>query len=329
MKRAVRVLQGMLIFLGIAVLVLFGYFYATNHYCRDTIPNTNSIYIYTVDESFGQLNQRYAAYQDLEIDETLYSRYAGLGDVPEIAAIDGVEQVYLFDDVFFLQDGGFIDRASEGDLEVTASIPRAVYDYYANASGIWSLFIITEGAAPRDGAGEIALSADWLEQLYGITEPAAALGQELEFSGQTYTLCGVHSYPFAWISFQVGDGLGYYTYDPETFQQFQEETLAFWEEQDGVYQLSALVECENLAATQEQVQNLLMQTYPGSNYLSKAFVTAWKTSFNQAYWRMMALAAAIVVIIVVCACVLLQRWYRKKTRQAAEDGQGEQPPSLK
>lgn len=315
MRKTIHIMQAVLIFIGAAAVVLFGRFYATNHYCTDQIPATNSIYIYTVDESFDQLNQRYAAYQDLEIDEDLYNRCAGLEDIPDIAAMEGVEQVYLFDDVFFLQDGGLIDRAIDGDMEAAASIPQTVYENYASASGVWSLFSITEGEAPQDGAGEIALCADWLEQLYGITDPAAALGQTVEFCGQSYTLCGVHSYPFAWVSFQAGDNLGYYAYAPDTFDQFAQETEQFWQEQGGSYALSALVVCEDMAAVQEQVQDLLMQQYPGSNYLSKAFVTAWKASVNGAYWRTVALATGIVAAIVVCSCLLLQRYLRKKLRE--------------
>lgn len=136
MRRMIHIMQGVLIFIGAAAIALFGYFYAVNHYCTDEIPSTSGIYIYTVDESFGQLNQRYASVRGLEIDDALSGRYAGMEDVPDIAAMEGVEQVYLFDDVFFLQDGGLIDRAIDGDMEATGSIPQAVYEDYASVSGV-------------------------------------------------------------------------------------------------------------------------------------------------------------------------------------------------
>ncbi len=314
MKRTIRIVQIILIFLGVVAIVVFGYFYSRNHFCTDEIPNTNNIYIYQAELEYGSINQRYAKHRDLSVDENLYFRCTTLEDIPDIAALEGVNGIYLFDDAYFLEDGGLIDQVIDEDPAATASVPQDVYVYFSNCSGIWSIFEIVAGEAPADGAGEIALSADWLEQRYGITDPESAIGQQLEFQGETYTLSGIQTYSFAWISFQPGDELGYYTYDPDTFEQFEEKELSFWEEQDGDYYLSAMVECQNLAATQEQVQDSLVTAYPGSNYLSKSIVTAWKASVNHDFWRTILVACVVIVIIVGGTCLILQLWSRKKRR---------------
>lgn len=309
----VRIIQYVVILVGIIAVVVFGFIYSRDHYCWTRVPESDDIYIYTAEMEFGQQNHRVADSRGIEIDPAYFGDYARPEDVPAIAAIDGVTGVYLFDDSFFLAEGGLMDRMAAGDETAEASMPMAVYEDYAEICGLGTLFTVTEGEAPADGAGEIVLPTSWLQDVYGIEDPASAIGKGLEFEGETYILTGIHTYGFAWVSFNPGDDLGFYTYDEETFPAYMEKAQSFWDGLDEPWLLSGLVACEDETAEQS-VQDQLLSNWPGSNYQSKPFIQDFAASYNRSFWIAMAIAVGVVALIVVVTCVLLQRWLRKRVR---------------
>ena len=99
-KKVITVLQIVIPAVTIAgFAAITGFYYATQR-CTDEVPDTTSLYVYTVDEEFGELNQRYAKARGIEpLVETALITYES---VPEISQMDGVKGVYIFDDAAFV-----------------------------------------------------------------------------------------------------------------------------------------------------------------------------------------------------------------------------------
>ena len=95
-KKVLTVLQIVIPVVTIAgVAAVEGFYYATQR-CTDEVPDTTSLYVYTVDREFGELNQRYA--KAMGIEPKAKDRLITYDSIPEISSWNEVKDIYIFSD---------------------------------------------------------------------------------------------------------------------------------------------------------------------------------------------------------------------------------------
>ena len=132
-----KVLLILMIVIPVTVFFVFGtiagVYYIINR-STDEVPDSSSVYVYTVDKEFGELNQRYAKARGIEpvVDNALITYET----VPEISKMDEVKSLFIFDDAAFSE---FCERINSGET-LKAAVPYDAYVFYGDPSGMRSVF---------------------------------------------------------------------------------------------------------------------------------------------------------------------------------------------
>ena len=103
-KKVLTVLQIVIPVVTIAgVAAVEGFYYATQR-CTDEVPDTTSLYVYTVEHEFGELNQRYA--KAMGIEPKAKDRLITYDSIPEISSWNEVKDIYIFSHGYSLEHAG-------------------------------------------------------------------------------------------------------------------------------------------------------------------------------------------------------------------------------
>ena len=251
-----------------------GIYYIINR-STDKVPDSNAIYVYTVDEEFGELNQRYAKARGIEpLVETAIITYES---VPEISQMDGVKRVYIFDDAAFSE---FSERINSGET-LKVAIPYDAYVFYGDTSGMKSVF--------------------------GIDIP-----HEARLPNSKYVVLKCSKDNVVQVSEQP-DYFLYYEYDLRTWKGFLEKLNRYIEENDAISDVSMLITTKN-GPDAANLQMKLMYYYPASNYCSAEFSKVWVESYNGEIKGRLLVAGLITAVPLVGIEVLfgILRKPRKK-----------------
>ena len=274
-KKVITVLQIVIHAVTIAgFAAITGFCYATQR-CTDEVPDTTSLYVYTVDEEFGELNQRYAKARGIEpLVETALITYES---VPEISQMDGVKGVYIFDDAAFSE---FSERINSGET-LKVAIPYDAYVFYGDTSGMKSVF--------------------------GIDIP-----HEARLPNSKYVVLKCSKDNVVQVSEQP-DYFLYYEYDLRTWKGFLEKLNRYIEENDAISDVSMLITTKS-GPDAANLQMKLMYYYPASNYCSAEFTKVWVESYNGEIKGRLLVAGLITAVPLVGIEVLfgILRKPRKK-----------------
>ena len=127
------------------VLVLYACFEFLSDYCTDEVPDTDSVFVYSVDRSFEELNRTYAKARGIvPDDETAFIDYE---QIPELSTWDGVENLYIYSDTAF-ED--FSYRILDHET-FNVAVPVDTIKYYGGSSGMFSLFGISDTSGIPEG----------------------------------------------------------------------------------------------------------------------------------------------------------------------------------
>ena len=133
-KKVLTVLQIVIPVVTIAgVAAVEGFYYATQR-CTDEVPDTTSLYVYTVDREFGELNQRYA--KAMGIEPKAKDRLITYDSIPEISSWNEVKDIYIFSDAACEA----ADEDYRAGKNIKLAVPSDVMFYYGDCSGTWSMF---------------------------------------------------------------------------------------------------------------------------------------------------------------------------------------------
>ena len=195
------------------VLVLYACYELLSDYCTDEVPDTDSVFVYSVDRSFDELNRTYAKARGIvPDDETAFIDYE---QIPELSTWDGVENLYIYSDTAF-ED--FSYRILDHET-FNVAIPVDTIKYYGGPSGMFSLFGISDTSGISDG------------QEY-VTVKCSPDGTK--------------------ITQDEPDIYMYYKYDPDTWDGFIKELNEYLIEDDAVSYIQMLITSDGDSAELQQ-----------------------------------------------------------------------------
>ena len=264
-----KVLLILMIVIPVTVFFVFGtiagVYYIINR-STDEVPDSSSVYVYTVDKEFGELNQRYAKARGIEpvVDNALITYET----VPEISKMDEVKSIFIFDDAAFTE---FCERINSGET-LKAAVPYDAYVFYGDPSGMRSVFGIEiphDARLPNSKYVVFRISKEKVEQV--SEEP---------------------------------DYFLYYEYDPETWEEFNKKLSNYLVEEDAISDVSMLITTKNKSDAGNLQMNL-MYYYPASNYSSAEFSKAWAESYNKEIRSRIIIAGLITAIPLIGVETLL------------------------
>ena len=264
-----KVLLILMIVIPVTVFFVFGtaagVYYIINR-STDEVPDSSSVYVYTVDKEFGELNQRYAKARGIEpvVDNALITYET----VPEISKMDEVKNLFIFDDAAFTE---FCERINSGET-LKAAVPYDAYVFYGDPSGMRSVFGIEiphDARLPNSKYVVFRISKEKVEQV--SEEP---------------------------------DYFLYYEYDPETWEEFNKKLSNYLVEEDAISDVSMLITTKNKSDAGNLQMNL-MYYYPASNYFSAEFSKAWAESYNKEIRSRILIAGLITAIPLIGVETLL------------------------
>ena len=253
----INVLRLLVICVAVAVISFFTCTCFLSDYCTDEIPATDSIFVYTVDRRVDTLNRTYLNGKKIKASDE--SRYILYEDIPAVSKMEGVENIYIFDDALMTE---LADGLNAGEIaEAYVAVPCDVMKYYGAPSGMDYMFMLDASEVSLNGEYAYIRCAD------GDTE---------------------------WVSEMPADPyMVYYKYDEATWDDFTARLDAYLVEYDAISDVFMLVTTN---ADSADLQDRLMEEYPGSNYLSAEFARVFRDETNKTVWvRVIVFALAVIV----------------------------------
>jgi len=259
-KKVITVLQIVIPVVTISGFAAFGGFYYSTQKCTDEVPDTTSLYVYTVDSEFGELNQRYA--KALGIETKAKDRLVTYDLIPVFSSWNEVKDIYVFSDV--------VCEAAEEDYKagknIKIAVPSDVMFYYGDCSGMWSMF------------GDETKNDD-----------RSHYGEYMVFDSGDNSFTKVFEEPDYYL---------YYKYDPSTWEEFKNELNSYLILNDAVSDVSMLITTREKADA-SNLQKKLVYEFPASNYDSAHYSEVWKESYNKEVKTKMVLPAVCVAVFLI------------------------------
>ena len=201
----INVLRLLVILMAVAVISFFTCTCFLSDYCTDEIPATDSIFVYTVDRGVDTLNRTYLNGKKIKASDE--SRYILYEDIPAVSKMEGVENIYIFDDALMTE---LADGLNSGEIpEAYIAVPSDVMKYYGAPSGMDYMF--------RLDASEVSLNGEYayIRCADGDTE---------------------------WVSEEPADPyMLYYRYDEATWDDFMARLDGYLVEYDAISDVNMLI----------------------------------------------------------------------------------------
>ena len=277
-KKVITVLQIVIPAVTIAGAALIGSFYYATQRCTDEVPDTTSLYVYTVDREFGELNQRYA--KAMGIEPKAKDRLITYDSIPEISSWNEVKDIYIFSDTA-------VEAADEdyrAGKNIKIAVPSDVMFYYGDCSGTWSMF-----------GDEEAKNDD-----------RSHYGEYMVFDTAGDSFKKVYEEP---------DYYFYYKYDPSTWDSFLTELNRYLAENDAISDVSMLITTRSKPDA-SNLQMKLMYEFPASNYDSAHYSKVWNESYNKEVGMKIAIPSVCLVVFLI-GFEILFAWLKKTRKQEA------------
>ncbi|AKB28302.1 hypothetical protein MSSIT_1583 [Methanosarcina siciliae T4/M] len=248
----------------------------------------------------------------MDIDPENYDRMISYEDIPQIASMDGVENVILYDASYL--DPIIYTTAGEDRLPDKLNliaVPEAIAQDYLNQTVIpYGTEYLEEGRLPRDGSHEISISKKLLEKHFAYTDEmlTRAIGSKVNYENETYTIAGINSYDICYISFDAKRNYGLYQYDADTFDEFIKRNLDYKQTNDYFHpEYANEIFIFTADGSEKSVLDRLFQEYPAENYISREYVSVWKKTFNGSVLRKIVVVDIIGVAWLGVLLVLLNK----------------------
>lgn len=247
-------------------------------------PEKNVILAYTVDQAYGELNKVYCDGKKLEIKEKNYYNMITYQDVPQIAQLDGVERIILYDDVYFDKMYNAVDNDSLLEEMQIVSQPEIIAENFSGQVAFGNKEeLILEGKYPKDGKKEVAVSDKLLKKFFSFDDNMVeqAIGKEININEEKYTIVGITTADICLVSFNEDENYGFYQYNPNDYSNYVDKEKAYREKEK--YYLENETELLFLFTSEGEEENILdqlMQKYPANNYNSSVYTKIWVKSFN-------------------------------------------------
>jgi len=248
----------------------------------------------------------------LDIDPENYDRMIAYEDIPQIASMDGVENVILYDTSYL--DTLIYKTASEDrllDKLNLIAVPEAIAQDYLNQTAIpYGTEYLEEGRLPRDGAHEITISKKLLEKHFAYTDEmlTRAIGSKINYDNETCTIVGINSYDICYVSFDAKRNYGLYQYEADTFNEFVTRNIDYKKTNDYFHpEYANEIFIFTADGSEKSVLDKLFQEYPAENYISREYSSVWKKTFNGSVLRKIIVIDGIGVAWLGVLLVLLNK----------------------
>ena len=248
----------------------------------------------------------------MDIDPENFDRMISYEDIPQIASMDGVENVILYDTSYL--DPIIYTTAGEGrllDKLHLFAVPEAIAQDYLHQTAIpYGTEDLEEGRLPRDGAHEITISKKLLKKHFAYTDEmmTRAIGSRVNYENETYTIVGINSYDICYISFDAKRNYGLYQYDADTFNEFVTRNLNYKKTNEYFHpEYANEIFIFTADGSEKAVLDKLLQEYPAENYISSEYVSVWKKTFNGSVLRKIIVIDSIFIVLLGVLLVLLNK----------------------
>jgi hypothetical protein len=271
------------LFIGFGLLVALNHFLYYIGYAVNEAPQADQILIQSVDRIFSRLNETYVTGEHLEIDATRIHPLIAYEDIPTIASIPGVREIYLANTVYIA--AYYRGVASMNDLSFFVFSIPAVISRSQQISSFLSdpeLFQLETGRLPLDGEREAAISYHLLSSHYHFETPGDAIGQPIEIHSYNYRIVGILFEDIAIVSYESNVSYGIYQYNETDYSDFQTKQLEFLETEQSHLNVDCLL-VETMPGFERSVLNTLIQVYPDNNYVSNHFVNTFNDTHNRRF----------------------------------------------
>lgn len=286
----------------IVTLILANLLFFTNLSFGDSIGETVGIYhdtilIYYTGGGHDSLNEMYEKSENIKVDMSIYEKYIDYAEIPIIANINNINDIYIPDCVYIHEVAEKITNAQTDDV-ILYSCPNKYIEQYVDTFGDEFCITYTEGSIPKDGKSEVAISKTLLLKHFGYTEDTVddAIGDSITIDNFDYEIVGFSYYDIAIISYDKSTNYGYYHYDEDTYDEFYDKQMAYINEIDGddaVNNILINVDEEN----EKTVLNNLISNYPADCYISKYFEDSFYKQQKFEVFRKWLVINCIIAII--------------------------------
>lgn len=300
----------LLILIMSASLSTYNHLYVRDNYSFEQFP-TNNVVVAQCNDTFDELNQNYCNWEKIEVNDELKEKGITLNDIGDIANIEGIKSIYLYDDKYLYN---IKNKILSGDNSMNIdyiSCPQIMYDslyeYVSFDYGIRNI----HGRLPLDEKKEVALSKKILISQFGYSESNVdeAIGQSITIDpfgvNENFTIVGITYYDYLVVSFSENYNYGIYTFNENTFLEYGNNQIQYAQEVDAtIGQISEMIIITDDNAD-GLVLNSLIKKYPAYNYGSNHYVEVYRSNYNGNIYKKILLVniavsavAAIIVFII-------------------------------
>ncbi len=299
----------------VSILLMFFYFlpiFCANYIAflslyiyEEPAKQDDSLLVYYGDGEYGEINQIFAEFMDMTVDEEKYNSLIKYSDISTIANNPLVEEIYIANYINWISlwDNFHGDSLSQ---PVTVSIPGKILDnYMEQICPYFSGMYLVSGRNPRDGKNEIALSQGLIDSMYS----GKGINDTILFEGKEYTIVGIQYYDFFVISYS-GESDLYYKYDPDTYEDFVNEQIKYKKEHYMfdiyVYKPDDLTIKAKSGKEEELLLELFLE-YPANNYRSHSYDVHYADFLNGKLIKTAAIVNVVAGSIIGVLFMLVNR----------------------
>lgn len=255
--------------MAVCIIGCFSGLIYLSDYCTDEVPDTTSLFVYTVDKGIDDLNRKYLDGKKIKVSD---ERYIVFEDIPEIVSLNGVDSVYIMDDAVI---NPFLDGIRNGEItEAYVAVPSDIMKYYGDPSGMRSVFRIGPEKIPGDSEYVFIRYSDKKAEI--VSDPGSS-----------------DVYQF------------FYKYDESTWNDFTDRLNDYLIEYDAISDVNMLITTSGSSDDAAVLQDRLMKKYPGSNYLSAEFSRVFRNEQNKIFWLKVIIFAVIVIAVTIVIEIVL------------------------
>ena len=292
--KQMKIMRVFVAVIAVCVIGLYTWISYNADYCTDEIPDTSSVFVYTVDECIDRLNRTYINGKKADIKNP--DKLIEYDDIPEISKYDGVTALYIWDDAVVSEAFGLLTQQEADDSQstesqpvqsITVAVPVEVMMYYGNPAGTNYMFGLDPSTMPFKGQ-EYAYIECTKDSCAWAANPATGTEAADAEDDQVYMF--------------------FYKYDEATWLDFNIRLRKYLVDYDAISDVSMLVTTSEDGV---KLQDELLTRYPSSNYISREFARVFKYETNKRWWVKLALVITLILAVTVITEVILTATAKK------------------
>lgn len=292
-RNKINIIYTVLLLLSIAVLCNLLSVLEKSIYVTEKLPSKDNILLYIMDETYDELNRKYAEGRGLEVDEINYDKVFCLSQLRKMSENEKIKEIYIRDDSLFYDY--YVEDNVDNENNSIFSIPEVIYEdeTFLNWMAVSEFACLVEGRLPKDNAKEVVVSENLLlEYDIGIDD---AIGCKIDIKGESYEIVGIGIEDVFLVSYEKNNNLGIYYFDEGTFDSFYNHIKEYYNSTIyKEYSFESLLIVTEYGCEKEVLEELICE-YPATNFYSHDFAYVLNREFNKVFYLL------LLVVVLICS----------------------------